>query len=507
MRAEKGVRALFCAALFCAALAPAMAPTPALGQQATIEEEPPVPIGPPPKLRLPEVQAFTLSNGLAVRLVELSALPVVQVNLVVLSGAASERPERAGVADLTADMLDEGTTTRDALALAEALEYLGARLETGAGWDASTVELHVASARLDSALTLMADVVRNPAFPAEELERKRTERLTELLLARDVPTSIASVALAGALYPETHRYHQTVGGTSQTIGKLRREDLVRFFQENYGPANAALIVVGDVTAETIRPRLEAAFGDWRGKGAERTPLPDAPQVSKTHVVLVDRPGSEQSEIRVARLGPPRSTADYVRLVVLNTLLGGAFTSRLNQNLRETHGYVYHANSTFDFRVGPGPFLALAPAHTAVTDSAVVEFLRELRRIREEEASTGEVEKAKRYLALSFPAEFETTADVAGKLAELVIYDLPQDFYDTFVERVSAVTAQEVRAAATTYLDTEASVILVVGDAARVRAGLEGLGVGEVEQLTIEQVMGPPPQIGSGEGGKPPQSVE
>jgi zinc protease len=226
-------------------------------------------------------------------------------------------------------------------------------------------------------------------------------------------------------------------------------------------------------------------------------------------VLVDRPGSEQSEIRVARVGPPRSTSDYVRLVVLNTMLGGPFSSRLNQNLRETHGYVYHANSFFDFRRGPGPFVALAPAQTASTDSAVVEFLRELRRIRAETPPAEEVEKAQRYVALSFPSQFETTSDVAARVAELVVYDLPDDFYDTFVERVSAVTAQDVQAAARRYLDPERSLVVVVGDAAKVRPGLQGLGVGKVEQLTVEQVMGPRPRVAGGgprRGGESPSGT-
>jgi zinc protease len=473
---------------------------PALGQQATVEGKPPVPIGPPPEVRLPEIQPFTLSNGLPVRLVELHALPVVQVELVVLSGAASEEPAQAGVADLTADMLDEGTQARDAIEIAEALEFLGARLSTGAGWDASSVGLHVATARLDSALTLMADVALHPAFPEKELERRRTERLTDFLLARDAPAALAAVTLAAALYPERHRYHARVGGTAETIAPLGREDLLRFYGERYVPSNAALIVVGDVRPADLRPRLEAVFGGWRGPPAAPRALAEAPQVPETRIVLVDRPGAEQSEIRVARVGPPRATADYVSLVVLNTLLGGPFSSRLNQNLRETHGYVYHAYSVFDFRGGPGPFVAFAPAVTAATDSAVVEFLRELRRIREQAPSLEELEKAKRYVALSFPAEFETTEDVASKLGELLVYGLPEDFWDTFVERVNAVTSEEVQAAAGRHLDPDASLIVVVGDASKVRAGLEGLGVGELELLTIEQVMGPPPRISGGNGG-------
>ena len=491
-------RAALKAAAACWILATAGGTGSAAGQ-ATLSDPPPVPLGAPPELRLPEVREFALPNGLPVRLVELHALPVVHVSLLVRSAAATEPLELAGVADLTADMLDAGTATRDAIELAEALEHLGAQLSTGAGWDASSIGLHVASARLEPALELMAEVALRPSFPAEELERKRVERLTDLLLARDVPAAVAGIALTGELYPETHRYRTRAGGTAATIERLEREDLERFYREHYVPGNAALVVVGDVGEEELRPLLEAAFADWRGAGPPGRALPEAPQVERTRIVLVDRPASEQSEVRIARVGPPRSTEDYVRIVVLNTLLGGSFTSRLNQNLREAHGYAYGAGSAFDLRLGPGPVLASAPVHTAVTDSAVVEFLRELRRVREETPGAEEVEKAKRYVALSFPSRFETTREVAARLAELVVYDLPEDFYDTFVERVSAVTPEEVQATARSYLDPDASLIGVVGDAAAIRPGLAGLGLGDLELLTIQDVMGPPPRIPQHQG--------
>jgi zinc protease len=458
---------------------------------------PPVPVGPPPQLVLPRTQSFTISNGLPVRLLEIHALPVVQVDLVLLSGAASESLDRAGVADLTADLLDEGTETRDALEIAERLEVLGAQLATGAGWDASFVTLHVAPARLDSALTIMADVVLHPSFPDRELARKRTERLTAFLQARDVPAVLASTALAAALYPQAHRYHLRTGGTAATVGRLSRDDLLGFYRQVYSPSNAALVVAGDVTAESLRPALEAAFGSWRGPIVQRASLPPAPQVEKTRVVLVDRPGSEQSEIRVARVGPPRTTEDYVRLEVLDTLLGGSFTSRLNANLRETHGYTYGAGSVVDWRLGPGPVLAGAAVHSAVTDSSVAEFLKELGRIRDEPPTSEETERAERYVALSLPAEFETTRDVAERVAEQVVYDLPDDFYDTFVRRVLEVTPEQIQETARRYLDPDASLIVVVGDAANVAAGLARLGVASVERRSVEQVMGPPPRLAGG----------
>lgn len=463
---------------------------------------PPIAPGPPPELRLPEVQSFTLSNGLAVRLVEAHALPVVQVDLALLSGAASEGPDEAGVASLTADMLDEGTGSRDALEIAEQLELLGADLGTGAGWDASFVSLHVAASRLDSALTIMADVVLHPSFPEGELARKRNERLTAFLQGRDVPAVLVSTALAAELYPERHRYHRRVGGTAASVERITRDDLLRFYRREYSPANAALVVAGDVTAEALRPALEAAFGGWRGPRVERPALPPAPQVERTRIVLVDRPGSEQSEIRVARVGPPRTTADYVRFEVLNTLLGGSFSSRLNANLREAHGYTYGAGSVFDWRAGPGPVLAGAAVQTAATDSSVTEFLRELRRIRDETPPADEVEKAERYVALSFPGQFETTRDLAERMLELVVYGLPPDFYDTFVRHVLEVTPAEVQAAARAALDPDASLIVVVGDAARVSPGLAKLGFGPLERRSVEQVMGPPPKVAGGESDAP-----
>jgi predicted Zn-dependent peptidase len=249
----------------------------------------------------------------------------------------------------------------------------------------------------------------------------------------------------------------------------------------------------------LRPALERAFGGWQGGTVQRRPAPPAPQVAGTRIVLVDRPGSDQSEVRVARLAPARTTPDYVPLEVLNTLLGGSFTSRLNVNLRETHGYTYGAGTAIDWRLGPGPMGAGAAVQTAVTDSALVEILREFRRIRDETPSADEVGKTERYVALSFPGEFETTGDVTDRIAELVVYDLAADFYDTFVAKVLDVSAGQVQETARTYLDPGANLIVVVGDAAKLGAGLEKLGLGPVERRSVEDVMGPPPAF---EGGEP-----
>jgi zinc protease len=303
--------------------------------------------------------------------------------------------------------------------------------------------------------------------------------------------------MARELYPGGHRYHLRVGGSAATVERLSRDDLLRFYREVYAPAGAALVVVGDVTADAVRPSLERTFGGWTGSTGRHPAPAEAPQVPSTRIVLVDRPGAEQSEIRVARVGPPRTAEDYVEAVVLNTLLGGSFTSRLNQNLRETHGYTYGAGSSFDWRLGPGPVVAGAAAQTTVTDSSVVEFLHELSRIRGAPPSREETEKTERYVALSFPGQFETTSDVAARVADLVVYGLPEDFYDTFVRRVQEVSPEEIRETAGRYLDPDASLIVVVGDAERIGAGLAALGVGPVERLTVEQVMGPPPRIPAG----------
>ena len=456
-------------------------------QQKPDRTKPPVP-GPPPTLKLPPIQKQQLSNGLPVWIVEMHETPVVDVTLIVKAGAADDPAGKYGLASFTAAMLDEGAGTRDALALADAIEFLGASVSTGATFDASNVRLHVPVARLDDALPLMADVSLRPTFPATELERLRKERLTTLLQTRDNPSALASAAFSRLVFGPRHRYGTPLLGQDASVGEMSAADLRSFYTAHYQPARSHLLVVGDVSASTVVPRLEKVFGSWKNAtAAAPAALPAAPQHAARQIYLIDKPGAAQSQIRIGWVGVPRSTPDYHVLSVLNTILGGSFTSRLNQNLREKHGYAYGAGSTFDMRKSAGPFFASAGVQADKTVESLREFFKELDAIRTP-VPADELERARNLEALSFPAGFETTAGMAFNLMALVIYDLPETFFTEYVARIRAVTSADVERAAKQYLQPDKFAVIVVGDLKSIEKPIRDANVGPVRVLTLDDVL-------------------
>jgi zinc protease len=464
---------------------------PVLGQ--ADRSGPPEP-GPPRPLNLPPIERHTLSNGLPVLIVGMHEVPVVEVVLVLEAGATADPAGREGLAHVTAEMLDEGAGGRDALALADAVDFLGARVETDSDWDASTVRLRVPVARLADALPLMSDVALRPEFPAPELERLRREALTRLLQARDQPGSIAARALDEAVFTRQSRLGRPQTGDAASLAALTVDEVRAFHRARYSPAHATLVVVGDVTAEVVSA-LEGAFGGWTApEGSPSTPTPSAPdQVEGRSVWLVDKPGAAQSTIRLGRVGPSWDDPRYHASEVMNTLLGGSFTSRLNDNLREQHGYTYGAGSALRRYRSTGLFLAGADVQTDKTAESVSEFLEELERIQVP-ASPEEVERARSYAALGYAREFETTSQVARRIVEKVVYGLPDGFFEDYVPRTLAVDAAALQAAAATIVDPNRIALVVVGDRSKVEAPLRALNLGPVDVLTVEDVMGPAPAI-------------
>jgi predicted Zn-dependent peptidase len=443
--------------------------------------------GPPPALTLPAIQKRTLSNGLPVWIVELHDVPVVHVTLAIGAGSGDDPEGKPGVADLAAEMLDEGAGARDALQIADAVDYLGASLSTSSTFDATLVELHVPVARLGEALPITADVALRPSFPEKELQRIREELLTSIIQAQDDPASIVQLAFPRLVFGPRHRYGTMPFGTAASVKGLSVADLRQFHARHYVPANATLIVTGDVTPASVVAQLESAFGAWKGTAPARSPVPTAAQLTARAVHLIDKPGAAQSQIRIGWVGVPRSTPDYFALRVLNTVLGGAFTSRLNQNLREQHGYAYGASSSFDMRRSAGPFFAGAAVQTDKTAEALTEFFKELEGIRKPIAAA-ELDKAKNYLALQLPRNFETTARMAGSLAQIVVYDLPDDFYATFTDRVRAITPADAQRAAERYLQPDKFAVVVVGDLKVIEPGIRALNLGPVTTVAIEDVL-------------------
>ncbi|MEM7789236.1 MAG: pitrilysin family protein [Bacteroidota bacterium] len=446
-------------------------------------------LAPAPDFAPPAVERFALSNGLPVLFVEKPGVPLVQVNLLVKTGAVDDPEGQEGLAVFTGDMMDEGAGDRSALELADAAEFLGVDLGVGAGLHVLRVQLRTPVSKLDDALPLMADVALRPTFPEADLERLRTQRLTAFTQRRDEPRAIASVVTDRTLYGDDHPYGRPLAGTPEAVAALSRADLVAFHDATVRPERAALVVAGAVSADEMMPRLEALFGAWAPGAAPEAGVAETDPVAARTVTIVDRPGAAQSVIRIGRIGAARSTPDYYALQVLNTILGGSFTSRLNQNLRERNGYTYGAGSSFSFWPTPGPFLARADVQTDVTASALTEFFNELNGMLAT-VPDDELAKARNYVALSFPSPFATVAGTASMVGSLFVDDLPDDAFDDFTRRIQAVTADDLARVARTYITPEQMAVIVVGDRAAIEADVRALGLGLVTTLTIDDVLGP-----------------
>ena len=445
-------------------------------------------LDPPPQLRLPPIQKRALANGLPVWIVERHEVPLVQVNLVVPAGAGDDPAGAFGLASLTAAMLDEGAGSRSALELADAVDFLGATLRTTSSFDASAVRLNVPVSRLPDALPVMADVAQRPTFPPAELDRLRQERITALLQARDNSASIAAMAFSRFVFGTEHRYGTGASGSEVTLNAFSPQDLRTFHTTFYRPSNATLLVVGDVTPEAVVPQLERHFGKWTSDGApHRAAVPVAPQLTGRQIYIVDKPGAEQSQIRIGLVGVPRSTPDYFPLIVLNTVLGGSFTSRLNQNLREEHGYSYGASSFFDMRRSVGPFVAVAGVQTDKTADALREFFSELNGIATP-IPADELTRARNYVALGFQANFETSGDLSRAIEEQIVYALPEDYFERYVARVQGVTADAAQKAATRYIQPTRLAVVVVGDREAIEPGIRALDLGLVRVMTVEEAL-------------------
>jgi zinc protease len=445
-------------------------------------------LGPAPQLTLPALQKRALSNGLNVWIVEAHKVPLVQVNLLIQAGSGDDPAGKFGIASLTAAMLDEGAGSRSALQIADDVEFLGANLATSSSFDASAVRLNVPTARLAAALPIMADVALRPAFAQAELDRLRQERLTTLIQARDDPAQVAPLAFARVVYGGPHRYGTAAMGTPATLKAFTTSDLRSFHTAMYHPANSTLVVAGDVSADAVLPLLEKQFGGWKAPAAPaRTAVPAALQLTQRQITIVDMPGAEQSQIRIGWVGVPRSTPDYFTLQVLNTILGGSFTSRLNQNLREKNQFSYGASSRFDMRLSAGPFFAGAGVQTDKTADALREFFNELTAISK--ISPDELAKAKNYVALSFPSEFETIQDLASHIEEMIVYKLPDNYFERYIANIEAVTLESVQKATAAYIQPGKFAVVVAGDRKAIEAGIRGLNLGPVRVVTVDEAIG------------------
>jgi zinc protease len=431
----------------------------------------------------PAVLRETLGNGLTVLAAEHGALPLVTAAVVLDAGGAAEgggEEASAGVATLTVEALDAGTSRRNAAALADAFESIGAELHTHASWDAAVVQVTVAEARLEAALALLAEVVREPSFPEDEVARVRGEQVAEIVQRRTEPGALASDAALRFIYDARSPYARPLIGTRASVEALRARDAAAFHRRRYGPAGAALLLAGTSAGRSARALAEHCFGDWpsaaNGASAE---VPAAAGTARTTIYVVDRPGSVQSEIRVGHVGVPRRHPDYFALEVMNSLLGGAFTSRINMNLRERHGFTYGARSGYAYRRGPGPFMIQTAVATDVTARAVEEILKEVRGLRTDGAMADETAAARDYVAGVVPLQLQTTEQIAARLAEIFVHRLGDDYLARFQAGIRGVSVDDVDRVAREQLHTDRLAIVIVGDADAIASPLEAIGAGAV----------------------------
>ena len=457
--------------------------------QGTVDRTKPPELGPPPRVSLPPIVTRQLANGLKLLIVEQHELPLADFVLLVGSGGTADPSGKTGIANLTATMLREGTTTRKSLDIADQTSFLGVGLFPQASWESSTLSLHTPTAQLDSALALFADVALHPSFPANEFDRIKKNRLTELLQLRDQGPAIANLAFPAILYGSAHPYGAPLVGTEATVTSLTTADLQSYYQANFKPNNATLIVVGDANPTQIEQKINALFGSWQRGDVAQLTYGEPPKSSATTIYLIDKPGAAQSSFRIGAVGVPRSTKDYFALTVMNTILGGSFTSRLNQNLREARGYTYGAGSRFDMRRAAGPFTASAEIVSAKSDSALLEFMKELNGIRQT-VPADELSRAKRYLQLQLPGNFETTQEIASALVPVALYGLPLDYYNNYVESVEAVTQADVTRVAQQYINPGSLAIIIVGDRKTIEEALKSTNIGPI---SIRDMRGQPIQ--------------
>jgi zinc protease len=424
--------------------------------------------------QFPRVERVTLPNGLRVLVAENHSTPLASIRVVVRSGAEHDPGDHAGLASLTADLLDEGAGTMSAVQIAEAFGTLGTFVSTGAEWDNSVVDVDVLSRNVDAAVGLVADVVRRPNFPTEDIERLRRERLATLLQRRDNASTIANERFSEIVYRGTP-YGKAVIGSEPTIGNIGRPDVLDFYGRHYIPNNTSVIVAGDINAAQTIELIRRHFGDWeRGASVSLVDV-TAPAIQANRIYVIDRPQAVQSEIRVGAPGVERTSSDYFPLLTMNMLLGGNFSSRINLNLRERHGYTYGARSAFFFRREPGPFVVSTPVRNEVTLPAVQEIFNELRGIRTGDITDDEMRNTKNYLIGVFPAMVESPSDLANRLQEMEVYGLPESYFDQYRERIAAVTEDDIRRVANKYLDPAKMAIVVVGKAETIREPLSQLG--------------------------------
>jgi zinc protease len=439
-----------------------------------------------PQLRVPAWTKSTLANGAEFIVSEKHDLPLVSFSITFQGGASQvESAARRGLASLTASMMSEGTKTRDGEALSNALQLLGTNVAVGVGSESGTIGFQSTTAKFAQTLDILVDMLVNPAFPAEALERLRAQRLVALTQARDQTGSIASRVFPRILYSDGHPFGQNM--TEVSLKAITRDDVAAFHKAYFQPGRALVTVVGDVNPSAAKATVEKALAPWpRGGEKPAFAYPATPAPKPSTIYLVDRPGAAQSTFALGNPGPPRNTPDYYALQVMNTMLGGMFQSRLNANIREEKGYSYGVSSSFAFGKGPGAFRAGGDIVSANSDAALVEFMKELRGIGGARPITDlELATAKDALIQRLPGTFASVQSVNSAIVSLWTQGLPDNYYQQYASRISAIRKEDVVRVAEQYIDLDHLAIVIVGDRKTIEGPLKATGIAPIALRDIE----------------------
>ncbi len=439
-------------------------------------------------LNLPPMQKATLSNGLKVVLAERHAAPLVDLQLIVDGGYASDAPALSGVANLAMRMLSEGTPTRGSIRISEEFEALGANFGAGTNLDSGFVDLNVLKATLPAALDIYADVVLHPAFQQKEFDRLKNDRLAVIQREKSTPVSMALRVVPELLYGKGHPYGFPMGGigTEESVGKMTREDLVKYYKAWVKPNNATLLVVGDTTLAEMTPMLEKAFGGWKAGDVPKKNITEVKQPAATSVYLIDKPGAGQSVIVAAQLAPPRNSPEAVQLQLVNAVFGGTFSARINMNLREDKHWSYGVYSQINSAVGQRAFLSRSPVQTDKTKEALQELVQEYANMAgAKPISAAELQDAQSNETLGLPGSFETASQLANAYSTIIQYKLPENYYNEFTKTALALTPDQANDLAKRAILPKQLVWIVVGDMSKVEAGIRSLNLGEVHKIDAD----------------------
>jgi zinc protease len=442
------------------------------------------------KVKLPRAEETTLKNGLRVVLLPAHKVPTFNMQMVVLSGGLVDKPDYRGLASFTATLLREGTAKRSSKDIAEQVDALGATLGANAGFSSmtSTVSTGGLVENIDQTLELFADVIRNPTFPQAEVDKYKSRTLAQLQFQRSIPQFLAAEQFQKAIYGTSHPA-SLIAPPAESLKKLTSKDLAEFHSTYYRPNNAILAVVGDVTMKELVPKLEKYFGDWPKADVPATTIPPAPAQSESRIYLIDRPGSVQTVLQLGTLGIERTSPDYFAVLLADRVFGGGPSARLFLNLREDKGYTYGAYSNFGGSKFRGTWVSSSEVRTDVTEGAMKEFMYELNRMRNELVPVEELDNAKRAIIGSFALSLEQPGTLLQNIITQKLYNLPADYWDTYPQKVAAITAQDVQMAAKKYIDLGHLQVVAVGDAAKAREVLAKYGKVELYDAEGKPVTG------------------